>query len=240
MLIYFIFILNFFFEVVGMNNEHDISYFNEYDITKNTYNNIITAGTYLTLIMKIEKNYDLNQLTVRFKSKGELDPGLHMYLCSYHPDYFTKSNCEFIDYTDISLRLENGDYNIFQYYFEDRAYKNVEYLAFFAFSNSDTTFLSIFVFPLKIFNLTDSNELNINSYYQNNIIPKNASFYIRIKQNLAEANIQFKVPYNSNNNFNFKVQGCRRILSDKEIKKNIFYELNANLLKEYKNEAYIN
>ena len=72
---------------------------------------------------------------------------------------------------------------------------------------------------MKIFNLTDSNELNINSYYQNNIIPKNASFYIRIKQNLAEANIQFKVPYNSNNNFNFKVQGCTRILSDKEIKK---------------------
>ena len=56
MLIYFIFILNFFFEVVGMNNEHDIIYFNEYDITKNTYNNIITTGTYLTLIMKIEKN----------------------------------------------------------------------------------------------------------------------------------------------------------------------------------------
>ena len=76
-----------------------------------------------------------------------------------------------------------------------------------------------FCFTLKIFNLTDSNELNINSYYQNNIIPKNASFYIRIKQNLAEANIQFKVPYNSNNNFNFKVQGCTRILSDKEIKK---------------------
>ena len=145
MLIYFIFILNFFFEVVGMNNEHDIIYFNEYDITKNTYNNIITTGTYLTLIMKIEKNYDLNQLTVRFKSKGELDPGLHMYLCSYHPDYFTKSNCEFIDYTDISLRLENGNYNIFQYYFEDRTYKNVEYLAFFAFSNSDMTFLCIFV-----------------------------------------------------------------------------------------------
>ena len=62
----------------------------------------------------------------------------------------------------------------------------------------------------------------------------------RIKQNLTEANIQFKVPYNSNNNFNFKVQGCRRILSDKEIKKNIFYELNANLFKQYKNEEYIN
>jgi len=244
MLIYFIFIfilvLNFSFEVVGPNGEHDIIYFNEYDITKNTHNNKVTAGSHLTLIMKIEKNYDLSQLTVRFKSKGMIDHDLTMYLCSFHPNYFTKSNCENNDQSYYRINLNNDDYNIFLYYFEDRTYKNVEYLAFYPYSNSDTTLMTIFAFPLKIFNLTDSNELNINSYYPNSTIPKSTYFYIRIKQNLTEANIQFKVPYNSNNNFNLKVHGFRKILSDEEIKKNTYYDLNANLLKQYNNGAYIN
>ena len=244
MLIYFIFIfisiLNFSYEKEGKNGEHDIVYLNEYDITKNTYNNIVTAGTYLTLIMKIEKNYDLNQLTVRLKSKGIIINHLPMYLCSFHPDYFTKSDCENFVQSYYKINLKDGGYNIYQYYFKDRPYKNVEYLAFYPYSNSDTTLMTIFAFPLKIFNLTDSNELNINSYYPNSTIPKSTYFYIRIKQNLTEANIQFKVPHNSNNNFNLKVHGFRRIQSDEEIKKNTYYDLNVNLLKQYSNGAYIN
>jgi len=234
MLIYFIFILvlNFSFEDVGKNNEHDIIYFNEYDIAKNTYNNIVKAGTYLTLIMKIEKYYDLSQLTIRFKSIGDIRYNLPMFLCSFLPDYFTKKNCENTAHYYYRIILKDGDYNIYQYYFKDRTYENVNYLTFYLFSNSKTPFLPIFVFSLKIFNLTDSNELNINSYYPNSTIPNNTCFYIRVQKNLTEANIQFKVPYNSNINFNFKVQGFRRILSDEEIKKNEIYKLNANHLKK--------
>ena len=244
MLIYFIFIfipiLNFSYEKEGKNGEHDIVYLNEYDITKNTYNNIVTAGTYLTLIMKIEKNYDLNQLTVRLKSKGIIINHLPMYLCSFHPDYFTKSDCENFVQSYYKINLKDGGYNIYQYYFKDRPYKNVEYLAFYPFSNSDTTLMSIFVFPLKIFNLTDLNELNINSYYPNSTIPNNTCFYIRVQKNLTEAKIQFKVPHNSNVNFSFKVNGFRRILSDKEIKENKDYKLSTNLLKKDINGAYDN
>jgi len=242
MLSYFIsiLILNFSFEDVGKNNEHDIIYFNEYDITKNTYKNIVKAGSILTLIMKIEKNYDLNQLTVRFKSKGIINYYLYMNLCSFHPDYFTTSDCE--DYVNsyYRLNLKDGNYNIFQYYFKDRTYKKAKYLSFGIYSNSDTTFLSIFVFPLKIFNLTDSNELNINSYYPNSTIPKNTCFYIRVQKNLTEANIQFKVPYNYNISFNLKVNGFRRIQSDEEIKKNKDFQLSTNLLKKGNNGAYDN
>ena len=193
---------------------------------------MVNAGSYFTLIMKIEKNYDLNQLIVKFISKGIIEYNLPIYLCSFHHDYFTESKCKKTFHYYYMIQLKDGEYNIYQYYFKDRTYENVNYLTFYLFSNSKTPFLPIFVFSLKIFNLTDSNELNINSYYPNSTIPNNTCFYIRVQKNLTEANIQFKVPYNSNINFNFKVQGFRRILSDEEIKKNEIYKLNANHLKK--------
>ena len=246
MLIYFMFILTltFSFENEGSHGEHDIIYLNEYDITKNIYNKIINAGSKKLLIMKIEKNYNLDQLTqltVRFKTKGFLDTSITMYLCHFHPDYFSKEDCHNneVSYLSDGFLLNNGDYNIYQFYFKDRTYKNIEYIAFDVYSSSDTSFMTVFVFPLKIFNLTDSNELNINSYYPNSTIPKNSCFYITLN-NLTEANITFKVPHNSEINFNFKVNGFRRILSDEEIKKNKVYQLSANLLKKDNNETYDN
>ena len=120
------------------------------------------------------------------------------------------------------------------------AYDNVKYVAFYISAYSDTSFWTIFAFPLKIFNLTDSNELNINSYYQNNTIPKNTCFYIRVIPSLIEAKIQFKVPHNSENNFNLKVDRVCEIQSDEKIKKRNYYNIKPNLFKVELNETYDN
>ena len=74
MLNYYIFILIFNFSLlkVGKNGEHDIVFLNEYDIAKNMQNNEVTAGYRFNLIMKVEKNYDLDILTVRLKTKKDL------------------------------------------------------------------------------------------------------------------------------------------------------------------------
>ena len=126
--------------------------------------------------MKIEENYDLAQLTLRHKTKGILDYGINIYLCSFYPDYFNVSNCESNYDSYKRIQLNNDDYNIFQYYYIDNTYENVKYLAFRVYANSYSSFWSVFAFPLKIFNLTDSNELNINSYYPNKTIPENSCF----------------------------------------------------------------
>ena len=229
----FIFVLNISFEKEGKNGEHDIIYFKEYDITKNTYNNKISAGKILTLIMKIEENYDLDQLTLRHKTEGLIDNEINLYLCSFYPDYFTYTDCEKSYGTYKRINLNNGDLNIYQYYYKDIKYENAKYLAFHVYANSETSFWSVFAFPLKIFNLTDSNELSINSYYPNRTIPENSCFYIRVLQNITEAKIQFKVPHNSNITFNLKVDGIRRILNDDQIKAKENYQLKADLLKIY-------
>ena len=142
MLIYFIliFVLNISLEKVGKNGEHDIIYFKEYDITKNSNNNEIKAGSRFTLIMKIEENYDLAQLTLRHKTKGIIDYGINIYLCSFYPNYFTVSNCESYYGSYKRVKLNNDDYNIFQYYYKDNTYENVKYLAFSVYANSDSSF----------------------------------------------------------------------------------------------------
>ena len=237
----FIFILYFSFEYVGKYDKHEIIYFNEYDITKNSNENKVNGGTYLLFIMKIEKNYDLNQLTVRFKIKGLIKGRLYMYLYSIKPENFIeyKGNYVWCEQFD-RLYLEDDEYNIFQYYFKDISYENVNYVAFYTSTAEVISFWTIFVFPLKIFNLTDSTELNINSYYQNSIIPKNACFYIRFIQDLLEANILIKVPHNSEANFNLKVKGTYYILSDEDIKQSYNYYIKPNLLKKDNNEKYDN
>ena len=240
----FIFILDFSYEKVGQNGEHDIIYFNEYDITKNTYNNKVTAGSRLTLIMKYEEDYDLEQLTIRFKFSNSVTPSLNIYLCNFYPDYFTKSDCDPYNYPSSHIELNNDDYKIYQYYIENTqaitGKSDLKYIVFSTEVNSEQKFFSIFVFPLKIFNLTDSNELNIHPYYSNSSIPKSTCFFIRVNQNLTEANMKFTILHNSNFTLDLKLGGVRRILTDEEIKKKYNYELNAVYLKTENNGIYDN
>lgn len=243
MLTYFIFIVILYvsFEDEEKPNEHEIVYFNEFDISKNSYDNKVKKGCKKVFIMKFEKYYDLSQLTVRFKIKGTISDGLYMYLYTMKPENFAQLE-DYFEYGELNKRLylKDIDYNIYQHYFNYRTYENIKYAAFSIYPDSDTSFWTIFVFPLKIFNLTASNELNINSYYPNNTIPKNTCFYIRVIPDLIEANIQFKVPHNSEISFNLKANGVYTIPSDENIKKYDNYYLNANLLKINNNERYDN
>ena len=220
MLTYFIFILvfNFSFLKVGKNGEHDIDFLNEYDLAKNADYNKISAGDVYNLIMKIEENYDLDLLTVRLKTKTSLGPPkIKEYLCSFYPNYFTRANCEkFYSYISY-VPLKFIGYQIYEFHYKDRSYKNVKYLDFLLTVSNPQDFLTVFILPLKIFNLTDYNQLNISSYYKNSTVPGNISLYIRVKENLTDPNFRFRVPHNSNISFEIKVDGSRIFLRDDEI-----------------------
>ena len=83
MIIYLLTILFSFFNYITLNdNTFNITFLSEYDIAQN-YNSYIKEGTYISLIMKVEESYDLNNLCIKLKIFQNSSLTIDIYVYGY-------------------------------------------------------------------------------------------------------------------------------------------------------------
>ena len=183
-------------------------------------------------IMEIEKNLELNNLYIKvlfYKSNRNISLGLYGLICE--DLNFTLSHCDGFNISDsdkMNFMTREGD-ELFQYPINFLTNKDkYRYLLFVMEIDSQKNKYydaSIFVFPLKIFDLSYSTILNITKYYQNKIILKNSFFYLRIKEkNLLDATLKLTTELENSSLFN--VYGLEYSLypDDKRIQNTIEYD----------------
>ena len=245
MIIYLITILFSFFNYITLNdNTFNITFLSEYDIAQN-YNSYIKEGTYISLIMKVEESYDLNNLCIKLKIFQNSSLTIDIYVYGYS-DY-PKSIKEPIFQKNIDnycQKFGEKEYTIYRYIVPDFKKDNLKYIKFYLKLNSREEFFSFLVYPFKIFNILNSNEYQINLQYSNGIIPAFSNFFLKAKnENIGNVYIKFIVLHNTNINFNIRAGDFRSYLTDEKAKAQNNFGLNITLLeksyfKEYDNYIY--
>ena len=228
MIVYFflITILFYFFHYTNLDEYiYDIPYLKEFNVMQYA-GSIIHEGSFIILLLKVEDSYDISNLFVRFKvahvdkNSGSFNSvkryGYSNYPNTFNPEENNLPSTGHYEYDYYGTSIKTNDYKTMQYNIGNFDKEKLKYIGIFISIRGRTTYLSVFVFPFKIFDLNYSNEIQINSYYSNGMIPANITFYIRANiENINSSYIAFKTLHGSEINL--------------EIKRNEYFDFPGNI-----------
>ena len=171
----------------SLTSKEEIVYSIEYLIEKKIK---FESNNIYSLVMTLQNNYELENLFIKviFDKTRNVPLTLSGMIC--YDDNYTLSDCNFFNISDSDKMhsiTDEGD-ELFQYPINNFASIRKYYYCYFVFRmefNTKQSLLylaNVLVYPLKIFDLDYSTELNIINSYKNKIILKRSFFYLRIKE----------------------------------------------------------
>ena len=171
----------------SLTSKEEIVYSIEYLIEKKIK---FESNNIYSLVMTLQNNYELENLFIKviFNKTKNVPLILSGMIC--YDDNYTLSDCNFFNISDSDKMhsiTEEGD-ELFQYPINNFASIRKYYYCYFVFRMEFDTkqsllyLANVLVYPLKIFDLDYSTELNIINSYKNKTILGNSFFYLRIKE----------------------------------------------------------